>query len=196
MRKSNYNYKYKSLTSKAIEEELKRETYKSKYIKVLKSTFYALITIAAVAAIIATLLMPVLQINGSSMSPNLNEGEIVIAFKTSNIKKGDIIAFYHGNKILVKRVIATQGDWVNIDKDGNVYIDGNLLEEPYINNKELGESNITFPIQVPDGQYFVLGDHRDTSLDSRNEEIGCIKKEDILGKVIVRVWPINKINTL
>lgn len=180
----------KSLTSKQVEEELKREIYKSKYIKVLKSTIYALIIIAAVATLIATLIMPVLQINGTSMSPTYNGNEIVVSIKTKNLKQGDIIAFYHGNKILVKRVIAGAGSWITIDKKGNVYVNGEVLDEPYLVEKSLGESNIEYPYQVPDGSWFVLGDNRSDSLDSRNTEVGCIKEDDVIGKILFKVWPL------
>lgn len=181
----------KSLTSQQVEKELKREIYKSKYIKVLKSTIYALIIIASVATLIATLIMPVLQINGTSMSPTYNGDEIVVSIKTKNLKQGDIIAFYHGNKILVKRVIASAGSWVTIDKEGNVYVNGSMLEEPYVVERTKGESDIEYPYQVPDGSWFVLGDNRSDSLDSRNTEVGCIKEDDVIGKILFKVWPFN-----
>ena len=183
--------KTKSLTSMQVEEELKREIYKSKYKTILKSTIYSLITIAAIAVLIATLVLPVLEVNSSSMSPTVNEGEIVVAIKDTSLSTGDVVAFYHGNKILVKRVIAKAGSWVNIDKDGNVYVDGAQLNESYLKEKSLGEYDIEFPYQVPDGSYFVLGDERTTSIDSRNKEIGSISKENIIGKIIFRVWPID-----
>lgn len=182
---------YKALSSKQVEEELKREAYKSKYIKVLKSTVYALIIISAIATLIATLIMPVLQINGTSMSPTYSGDEIVVSIKTKNLKQGDIIAFYHGNKILVKRVVAGAGSWVTIDKEGNVYVNGSVLNEPYVVEKTLGESNIEYPYQVPDGSWFVLGDNRSDSLDSRNTEVGCIKEDDVIGKILFKVWPLN-----
>ena len=181
----------KSLTSKEIEEELKRETYKSKYIKVLKSTVYALVIIAAIATLLATFFMPVFQISGSSMAPKYNNGEFVVSIKTTNLKRKDVIAFYHGNKILVKRVIASPGEWVAIDEKGNVYVDGLQLEETYVSNRVIGEYDIEFPYQVPDGHYFVLSDDRTESTDSRNSEIGCISEDDIIGKIIFRVWPFN-----
>ena len=186
MRKS-IKIDYKTLTSKQIEEELKREVYKSKYLKLLKSTIYSLITVAAVAALIATLVMPVLQINGSSMTPTFNEGEIVLSVKTKDLETGDIIAFYHGNKILVKRVIAGAGSWVNMDDEGNVFVDGKRIKEKYVKDKTIGDYDIEFPYQVPDGSYFVLGDHRTVSIDSRNSEIGCIEQENIVGKMIEAV---------
>lgn len=187
---------YTTLTSKQIEEELKREVYKSKYIKILKSTIYSLITVAAVAALIATLVMPVLQINGSSMTPTFNEGEIVLSVKTKDLETGDIIAFYHGNKILVKRVIAGAGSWVNMDDEGNVFVDGKKIKEKYVKDKTIGDYDIEFPYQVPDGSFFVLGDHRTVSIDSRNSEIGCIEQENIVGKIVFRVWPFKKIGSI
>lgn len=182
----------KSLTVEQLEKELKRETYRSRYFKILTSTLYALIIVAAVAALVATFVMPVLQISGSSMQPTFTEGEIVLSVKTNNLKQGDIIAFYHGNKILVKRVIAGPGSFVNITIDGDVYVDGVLLDEPYIQEKMLGDTNITYPYQVPDGEWFVLGDQREVSIDSRNTEIGCVSQDDLVGKIVFRVWPLNK----
>ncbi len=182
----------KSLTVEQLEKELKRETYRSRYFKILTSTIYALIIVAAVAALVATFVIPVLQISGSSMQPTFTEGEIVLSVKTNNLKQGDIIAFYHGNKILVKRVIAGPGSFVNITIDGDVYVDGVLLDEPYIQEKMLGDTNITYPYQVPDGEWFVLGDQREVSIDSRNTEIGCVSQDDLVGKVVFRVWPLNK----
>jgi len=190
--KSKEKIAYKSLTVEQLEKELKRETYRSRYFKILTSTIYALIIVAAVAALVATFVMPVLQISGSSMQPTFTEGEIVLSVKTNNLKQGDIIAFYHGNKILVKRVIAGPGSFVNITIDGDVYVDGVLLDEPYIQEKMLGDTNITYPYQVPDGEWFVLGDQREVSIDSRNTEIGCVSQDDLVGKVVFRVWPLNK----
>lgn len=182
----------KSFTVSELEMELKREEYRSRYFKVLSSTIYALIIVASIAALVATLVMPVLQISGSSMTPTFHEGEIVFSVKTRNLKQGDIIAFYHGNKILVKRIIAGAGSFVNITIDGDVYVNGILLEEDYVKDKMLGDTNITYPYQVPDGEWFVLGDKRETSIDSRNSEIGCISQEDIVGKIIFRVWPFKR----
>jgi len=182
------NKKYANLTKEQVEEELKRETYKNKYISILKSTTFYLILIAAVAILIATIALPVLQVSGSSMSPVLEEGDIIVSVKTDNLKQGDIIAFYHGNKILIKRIIALSGSWVTIDDDGNVYIDNKLLNEEYIDKKEVGESSIEYPYQVKDGEYFVLSDARENTIDSRNEEIGGIKQENIIGKYLFKVW--------
>ena len=181
-----------SLTSKLIEEELKRETYKSKYIKLLRSTVYVLIIMVAFAALIATFFMPVFQISTSSMEPIYSNGDFVVSIKTKKLKSGDVIAFYHGNKILVKRVIASSGDWVLMDDDGNVYVNNEKLEESYIQNKFLGDYDIKFPYQVPDGQWFVLSDDRTESIDSRNSNVGCISNEDIIGKILFRIWPLVK----
>lgn len=173
-----------------LTDELQRERYKSNYKKILKSTSYALIVITAIAVLAATLWMPVLQIYGSSMTPTLTEGNIVLAIKTDNFERGDLVAFYVGNKMLVKRYIASAGEWVKVDSDGNVYVNDTLLDEPYLDEKSLGDCNIMFPYQVPDGKIFVLGDHRSVSLDSRNTAIGCIASEQVVGKIIFRVWPI------
>ena len=186
------NIDYKSLTVKKIEQELKRETYKYKYTKILKSTIYGLIIIAAIATLTATLILPVLQISGSSMNPTYKEGEIVIAIKTKNPKPGDIIAFYHGNKILIKRVIASAGSWINIDDSGIIYIDGKKIDEPYILELSRGDTDIEYPYQVPNESWFVLSDNRSDIIDSRNKEIGSISKKDIIGKIVFRIWPIKK----
>lgn len=182
----------KKISQKELITEINRESYKEKYIKILKSTIYSLIIILAISILAATLIMPVLEISGSSMSPILNEGEIVISIKNKKLNTGDIIAFYHGNKILTKRVIAKPGNWVNIDKDGLVYIDGNLLKEDYIKEKTLGSSNIEYPYQVPAEHWFVLGDDRHETIDSRNSDIGSISKENIIGKIVFRIWPLKK----
>lgn len=182
----------KKISKKELITEINRESYKEKYIKILKSTIYSLIIILAISILAATLIMPVLEISGSSMSPILNEGEIVISIKNKKLNTGDIIAFYHGNKILTKRVIAKPGNWVNIDKDGLVYIDGNLLKEDYIKEKTLGSSNIEYPYQVPAEHWFVLGDDRHETIDSRSSDIGSISKENIIGKIVFRIWPLKK----
>ena len=173
-----------------LQAELERVRYKSRYRSVLRSTIYALVVVAAVAVLVATIWLPVLQIYGSSMTPTLNEGEVVVSMKDSDFESGDLIAFYLGNKILVKRCIAGPGQWVDIDADGNVYIDSKPLDEPYLQEKALGECDIDLPYQVPDGRYFCIGDHRSTSVDSRSTAIGCIAEEQVVGKIVFRVWPV------
>lgn len=179
-----------------LEAEVKRVNYKYRYRTVLKSTIYTLITVAAIAVLVATLWLPVLQIYGSSMTPTLQDGEIIFTLKTSEFETGDVVAFYYNNKILVKRVIAGPGDWVNMDEDGTVYVNGELLDEPYLVEKAYGECNIEFPYQVPDSKIFVMGDHRSTSVDSRNTAVGCVSEEQIVGKILFRVWPLDRIGTI
>lgn len=176
-----------------LEAELAREKYKKRYHSVLRSTVYTLIIVAAVAVLTATLWLPVLQIYGNSMTPTLQDGEIIFTVKTSKFEPGDVIAFYYNNKILVKRVICGPADWVNMDEDGTVYVNGTELDEPYLVDKALGDCNIELPYQVPDGKVFVMGDHRSTSVDSRNTAVGCVAQEQIVGKIIFRIWPLNRL---
>jgi len=179
-----------------VEQELKREQYKQRYKKTLKSTVFALITAAAVAVLVATLWMPVLQIFGTSMTPTLQEGQIVICAKTEKMKVGDVVAFYYGNKVLVKRYIAGPGSWVEILEDGTVLVDGVVLEEPYLEEKALGITDLEYPYQVPDGTHFLIGDQRSTSVDSRHSTVGCIPTDEIVGKIIYRVWPMEAFGTV
>lgn len=172
-----------------LEAELQRERYRSKFRSTMRSTIYALITVAAVAVLVATLLLPVLQIYGSSMTPTLEDGDIVLSLKEADFERQDVIAFYYNNKILVKRVIARSGEWVNIDEEGNVTVNGEPLEEPYVMERSLGECDIQLPYQVPEGRLFVLGDHRSVSVDSRSTAVGCVAEEQIVGKLIFRIWP-------
>lgn len=174
-----------------MESEISRLKHKKRYGSALRGTLYSLAVVAAAAILIATLWMPVLQITGASMDPTLVDGQFVVALKNNEFEPGDITAFYYNNKILIKRVIASAGEWVDIDTDGNVFVNGVPLEEPYITEKALGECNIELPYQVPDGRVFVMGDDRAISLDSRTTAVGCISKEQILGQVVLRVWPLN-----
>ena len=185
--------KIRKLTTEQIERELNRVRYKQRYGRTLRSTVYILIVVAAMAILAATFVFPVFRIYGNSMTPTLEEGQIIVSLKETDLETGDIIAFYYNNKILVKRVIANTGDWVNIDTDGNVYVNDVLLDEPYIKEKAMGECNITLPYQIPEGKTFVLGDHRSVSMDSRHTSVGCISEEQSVGKLIMRIWPLNEI---
>lgn len=179
-----------------MEDEIARLKYKKRYGSALRGTLYSLAVVAAIAILIATLWMPVLQITGTSMDPTLVDGQFVVALKNSDFEIGDITAFYYNNKILIKRVIASEGEWVDIDKDGNVFVNGVLLDEPYLQEKSLGECNIELPYQVPDGKIFVMGDDRAVSLDSRTTAVGSVSKEQILGQVVFRVWPLEKFGSI
>ena len=165
-----------------LQAELKRVKHKSRFRTLLKSTIYTLIVVCAVAVLVAVLFLPVLRIYGNSMTPTLNEGEIVVSLKGVKPQQGDIVGVYYGSKLLIKRCIASEHQWVDIDKDGNVYVDGELLDEPYLTEKAFGECNLDLPYQVPDKCFFVMGDHRETSIDSRNTSVGCIDSENVVGK--------------
>lgn len=173
-----------------LKQELQREKYKSRYASVMRSTVGTLLVVAALAILVATLWMPVLQIYGSSMTPTLKEGQIVVSVKGDDIEQGDLVAFYLGNKLLVKRVIACPADYVDIGRDGTVSVNGIILEEPYVTEKTLGECDLDFPYQVPDSRYFLMGDHRETSIDSRMSAVGCVSKEQVVGKIVCCVWPL------
>lgn len=179
-----------------LEAELKRVQYRRRYRTVFRSTVYTLITVAAIAVLVATLWMPVLQIYGSSMTPTLSDGNIVISIKSGDFQTGDVIAFYYNNKILIKRIIAKSGDWVNIDKDGTVYVNDKPIKEPYISEKALGECDIKMPYQVPESRLFVMGDHRSVSVDSRSTLVGCVAEEQVVGKIVFRVWPLNEFGNI
>ena len=174
-----------------LQAELKRERYKFRFARVLKSTVYTLIVVAAFAVLVATLWMPVLQIYGSSMTPTLDEGQIVLSVKSKEFHQGDLVAFYIGNKILVKRVIAGPADLVAISEDGTVRVNSKDLDEPYVSQKALGECDLEFPYQVPESRYFLMGDHRETSIDSRSSTVGCVSEEQLVGKIVFCVWPLS-----
>lgn len=174
-----------------LEKELKREKYRRRYLSVLRSTVYTLLVVAAAAVLIATLWLPVLQIYGNSMAPTLIEGDILVSLKSDNFQTGDVVAFYYNNRILVKRVIANPGDWVDIDEDGTVYVNEEEIVEPYLVEKAFGNCDLELPYQVPEKKFFVMGDHRSVSNDSRLSSIGCVASEDIVGRLVFRVWPLS-----
>lgn len=183
---------------KELENELTRVKKQRKFHGLLANTVYTLIVVASLAILVAVFFMPVLRIYGSSMEPTLIAGDIVVSVKTDDVKPGDIIAVYYGSKLLVKRVIAVEDQWINIDETGNIYINGQSepLDEPYIKEKSAGELDIKFPYKVPVNTVFVLGDNRETSIDSRSGYVGSISKDEIVGKVLFRVWPLKRIKLL
>ena len=180
-------------TKKQVETERKRYRRQKAYNKALGGTVYVLTIVAAVAVLIATLILPVLQIEGTSMEPTLYNGDVVLLMKTTRFNQGDLCGFTWNNKLLIKRVIGIPGDWIEIDTKGNVYLNGEKLDEPYVEQKAFGECDLEFPFQVPQEQYFVIGDMRESSIDSRNTLIGCIPKDQIIGKVFFRVWPFKSV---
>ena len=196
MRKEKRGQPQQPPTLEQLTAELARENYKRRFGRVLRSTLFTLVVVAAAAVLVATIWMPVLQIYGSSMTPTLNEGEIVVSVKGSDFEPGDLVAFYWGNKILVKRCIAGPGQWVDINENGDVFVDGELLDEPYLTEKALGECDQSFPYQVPESRFFCMGDHRATSVDSRHSAVGCVAEEQIVGKIVFRVWPLSGFGAL
>ncbi|MBR6826153.1 MAG: signal peptidase I [Oscillospiraceae bacterium] len=185
-----------SIKSEEVRGELNRIRNKSRFRNFIRTTLYTLIVVAAIAVLVATLWMPVLQTFGDSMSPTLEDGQIVVSLKTGEFKSGDVIAFYYNNKILIKRLIGVPGDWINIDEAGNVYVNGERLDEPYVDELAFGYCNIQLPYQVPDERYFVLGDHRSVSMDSRDSNVGCVATEQVVGSIVFRVWPLKDFGPL
>ncbi|MCD7732865.1 MAG: signal peptidase I [Oscillospiraceae bacterium] len=181
-------------TEDDVKAERKRLKYRRRFIITLRTTVYALTVVAAIAVLLATLFLPVLQVSGSSMEPTLSDNDIILLIKTDNLSTGDLIGFYYQNKLLLKRVIGVAGDVIDIDEEGNVTVNGELLDEPYVTNKSIGECDIDLPYQVPENRVFVMGDNRATSIDSRSSVIGCIEEDQIVGKVLIRIYPFKKIS--
>jgi len=181
-------------SSTQLEEELQKENYRRRFYGTLRSTVFGLITVAAIAVLVAVLFLPVLHIYGQSMNGTLDNGDIVLSVKNRDMSTGEIIAFYYNNNILVKRVIASSGEWVDIDQDGNVYVNQKMIDEPYLHEpKAYGETDIELPYQVPEGKVFVMGDNREVSIDSRNTSVGSVDQDQVVGHIVFRVWPLNKL---
>ena len=183
-------------TLEALQAERERLRHRRRYRRALLGTVSVLAVVAALAVLISTFFMPVFRITGSSMEPNLNDGDIIVAMKTERFERGQVCGFYFNNKLLLKRVIATAGMWVDIDEDGYVSVDGEKLEEPYVTDRSKGISDLEYPVQVPDGCVFVLGDHRSTSVDSRSSVIGFIKEDETVGQIVMRVWPLKSLGLI
>ena len=186
----------RGFTVRQIEGELKRLRRKQNSRRIFRQTVFSLLVVAAVAVLAAMLFFPIFRVTGSSMEPTLHPKEIVVCLKSSRFQSGDLVAFYYNNKVLLKRVIGTAGDTIEIDDSGNVFVNGSQLDEPYITKKSLGQCDIDFPYQVPDNRIFVMGDNRETSVDSRTTAVGCIAVEYVIGKVFLRVWPLERLGFL
>lgn len=183
-------------STEEVKAERERLAYRSRYTRMLRSTIYALVVVAAVAVLLATLFLPVLQVSGDSMNPTLQDKDVIVLVKSGSLKTGDLCGFYWQNKLLLKRVIGLPGDIISLDENGVVTVNGTVLDEPYVDELALGECDIKFPYQVPENRYFVLGDHRATSIDSRSSVIGCVEKNQIVGKVFIRVWPLSSFSLI
>lgn len=195
MNKKKKNFMVENIPSmELVDEERKRLSYRKEFFKVMRTTIYVLIVVAAIAVLIATLVLPMVQVTGDSMTPTLDDGDIILFVKTDNFDTGDLCGFYYQNKLLLKRVIGVPGDVIEIAEDGTVTVNGEIIDEPYVSEKALGECDVEFPYQVPENRFFVLGDHRISSIDSRSTAIGCIEDSQIIGRVIMRVWPLPKIS--
>ena len=179
-----------------VEKERNRLKRRKEYGNALRGTCFSLLAVAAIAVLAATLFLPVLQVTGTSMEPTLYDGDIIVLTKKSSINRGDLCGFYYQNKLLLKRVIGLPGDWIDIKEGGTVLVNDEEIDEPYVSGKSLGECDLTFPYQVPDNKFFVLGDHRETAMDSRSEAIGCVERDQLVGRVLLRVWPLKEFDLL
>ncbi len=175
----------------ALQAELKRVSKRKEYRKVMRNTLFVVIVVAALAVLVSSFFVTVLKVTGDSMTPTMSTGEIVIARNSGTFEPGELIAFYYNNKVLVKRVLGSPGDWIDIDDEGNVSVNGQTIDEPYVTEKSLDPADVEFPYQVPENRYFVLGDHRKASIDSRSTVVGCVTREQLIGKIIFRVYPFN-----
>lgn len=179
-----------------IKEVYQKARYRKRFMETIRSTIFMLIVVAAFAVLVAVLFLPILRIYGKSMRGTLDRGDIVVSVKSSHFETGDIVAFYYNNNILVKRVIAEAGDWVDMKNDGTVYVNQTKLKEPYLKHKAYGQTNIKFPYQVPEDRIFVMGDNREVSIDSRNTSIGTVSDEQIVGKLVFKIWPLSEIGVI
>lgn len=183
-------------TKAQVIAEREKLKLRKEYKKALRGTIYILLVVAALAVLAVTLFLPVLEISGTSMEPTLEDGDIIVLVKSGQYERGDLCGFAYENKYLIKRIIGVPGDYIDIDEAGTVYVNGKALDEPYVTQKSLGYSDVEFPLQVPDNRYFIMGDHRSTSVDSRSLAIGCVDKDQIIGTVLIKIWPLNKISTI
>ena len=183
-------------TLEELKKELKRVNNKKEYRKVLRNSLIVVIVVAALAVLISSFFVTVLKVTGDSMTPTMDTGDIVIAQNSGEFEPGDLLAFYYNNKVLVKRVLGSPGDWINIDENGIVSVNGVEIEEDYVSDRSLEPTDITFPYQVPENRFFVLGDHRNVSIDSRSTVVGCVTREQLIGKVVFRVFPFAKFGSL
>ena len=178
--------------SDQLKQELLRENERKRYGYTLRNTIYILIVVAAVAVLLSAYLISVLRVEGVSMSPNLEDADLVIAVHTKEFEPGEIVGFYYNNRILLKRVIGSPGDTVDMDADGNLFVNGVMLEEPYLSEKDYGDyTDVGFPYQVPEKRFFVVGDNRKESIDSRSGTIGTITSDQVVGKIVLRIWPLS-----